>query len=94
VNYLVPTKQRAVAVGALALGAFALGALALGTLFIGRLSVGRARIRRLEIDELVLRRLGIEPLPQPTSRHDGGQEKPGSEPDFSAGEETRGAPHH
>jgi hypothetical protein len=50
------------AVLAAALGAVAIGALALGAVAIGRLVVGSARFRRLEVDELVVRKLMIEPV--------------------------------
>jgi deazaflavin-dependent oxidoreductase (nitroreductase family) len=60
----LPTRLRALkigaqAMGALALGALAIGALAIGALAIGRLVIGRSRIRRLEIDELVVTRLHV-----------------------------------
>ncbi len=49
------------AVGALAVGAFAIGAAAVGALAIGRLFIGKSHIKTLEIDNLIVRRLTLEP---------------------------------
>jgi deazaflavin-dependent oxidoreductase (nitroreductase family) len=74
-NEKIPTRIRALkigaqAVGALAVGALAMGALAIGALAIGRLVIARSRIHRLKIDELVVGSLHVTDSPT-TSRPSG-----------------------